>query len=219
MQKQSVLSMILLTAIFALPARSQDYAKFAFEIGGGASPPLNPTAQYIGIGGNFVTGGGYNIDKHNSILAEFMWSGMPTNFDVLRPPTAPYGKINLYTFTANYRYRVDRLGHSPFGVYVIAGGGWYYRHISINQNYVVEDATVCQPIYGWWGYSCGPGNYVYTATLASKGVSAPGVDGGVGFTIRLSDSGFKFYVESRYHYAFSNIPSTLVPVTFGFRFN
>ena len=36
---------------------------------------------------------------------------------------------------------------------------------------------------------------------------------------RLSDSGWKIYVESRYHYAFSNIPSTVIPVTFGLRFN
>ena len=61
--------------------------------------------------------------------------------------------------------------------------------------------------------------FVFTATVASKGISAGGLNGGVGFTIRLSDSGWKFYVESRYHYAFSNIPSTLVPVTFGLRFN
>lgn len=219
MQKNLALSVLLLIASCALPVRSQDYSKFAFDIGGGVSTPLNPTSKYIGINGNFVTGAGYNIDKHNSILGEFMWSGMPTNFDVLRPPTAPFGKINLYTFTANYRAKVDRLGHSPFGVYLIAGGGWYYRHVSIDKNYVVPDATVCQPIYTWWGYSCGPGNYVYTATLASRGVSAPGVDGGGGFTIRLSDSGLFFYIESRYHYAFSNIPSTLVPVTFGFRFH
>jgi hypothetical protein len=39
-------------------------------------------------------------------------------------------------------------------------------------------------------------------------------------TIRLSDTGWKFYVESRYHYAFTQrIATTLIPVTFGFRFN
>lgn len=219
MRMRIAYSILLVASVWTLPGRSQDFSKFAFDIGGGMSTPLNPTAQYIGLGGNFVTGAGYNIDKHNSILGEFMWTGMPTNFDVLRPPTAPFGKINLYTLTANYRFSVNKLGHSPFGVYFIGGGGWYYRHVSINQDYVVPDATVCAPIYDWWGYACGPGNYVYTATLASKGVSAPGVNAGVGFTVRLTDSGLKFYVESRYHYAFSDIPSTFVPVTFGFRFN
>jgi hypothetical protein len=218
-QKRIAFSVILLAAVCTFPVRSQEYSKFAFDIGGGVSTPLNPTAHYVGLGGNFVTGAGYNIDKHNSILGEFMWSGMPPDLSVIQPPNAPYGKINLYSLTANYRFKFDRLGHSPFGVYLIGGGGWYYRHVSINQNYVVQNATVCQPIYDWYGYSCGPGNYVYTATLASKGVSAPGVNGGVGFTIRLGDSGLKFYVESRYHYAFSDIPSKIVPVTFGFRFN
>ena len=47
------------------------------------------------------------------------------------------------------------------------------------------------------------GGLVYTATVAAKGTSAGGFNGGVGFTIRLGEQGWKFYVESRYHYAFS----------------
>jgi hypothetical protein len=33
-------------------------------MGGGLSVPLNPTANYVGIGGSFIGGGGYNIDRH-----------------------------------------------------------------------------------------------------------------------------------------------------------
>ena len=59
-----------------------------------------------------------------------------------------------------------------------------------------------------------------TETIASRGVSAGGVNAGAGFTLRLTDGGWKFYVESKYHYAWSpHIPTTLVPVTIGFRFN
>ena len=209
----------VLALVSILPLFAQDYSKFAFDIGGGVSTPLRPTADYVGVSGEFTTGAGYNIDKHNSILGEFMWVGMPSNIFILQPVNAPFGKINLYTVTANYRYRVDKLGGSPFGVYAIAGGGWYERTMAVDKNYVVPSFTPCQPIYTWWGYACGPGDYVYTATVASKAVSAGGVDAGVGFTIRLSDTGWKFYVESRYNYAFSRIPSTLIPVTFGIRFN
>jgi hypothetical protein len=61
---------------------------------------------------------------------------------------------------------------------------------------------------------------VYTATVAYKGTSAGGLNGGVGFTVRLSDKGWKFYTESRYHYAFHpRIPNTLVLVTFGIAYN
>jgi hypothetical protein len=75
------------------------------------------------------------------------------------------------------------------------------------------------PIYYWWGYGCSTGGVV-SEQIASKGASAGGFNGGGGFTIRLSDTGWKFYVESRYNYAFSNrIPTTFVPVVFGFRYN
>ena len=57
-------------------------------------------------------------------------------------------------------------------------------------------------------------------TVAFKGTSVGGLNGGVGFTINIADSRWKFYSEARYHYAFnSGIPTTLVPVTFGFRLN
>jgi hypothetical protein len=61
---------------------------------------------------------------------------------------------------------------------------------------------------------------VYSQTVAYKGRSAGGLNGGVGFTIRLSDSGWMFYTEARYHYAFTQgIPTTLIPVTMGIRYH
>lgn len=202
-----------------MPLQGQEWGKFAFDIGGGISAPLNPTAQYVGLSGNFVVGAGYNITKHHSIIPEFMWSGLPPNLTVIQPVNAPFGNINLYSLTTNYRFQEDRIGHSPFGVYFIGGGGWYDRYATVSKDYTIPPTAVCQPIYSWWGYGCTTGGFVYTATVAKKGWSMGGVNAGVGFTVRIADSGFKFYVESRYHYAFSEIPTTLIPVTFGFRFN
>ena len=203
-----------------LPLQAEDYSKVNFDIGGGISDPLNPTAKFVGVSGNFVAGAGYNLNKSNSIIGEFMWSGLPTNLTAFHPVNAPFGNVNLYTITANYRHSFDKIGGSPFGVYLIGGGGWYYRYATVDKNFVVPPSTVCQPIYTWWGYGCDPNGFVFTATIAAKGVSSGGVNAGAGFTIRLSDSGWKFYVESRYHYGFSaNIPTTLIPVTFGIRFN
>jgi hypothetical protein len=213
-----LLSTVLLSAAGFLPLHAQDFSKFNFNIGGGITTPLNPTANFVGLSGNFAVGAGYNLDKKNSIIGEFQWNGLPPN-TILHLPNAPFGNINLYSITANYRHHKDRIGHSPFGLYMMAGGGWYYRHTSIDKNYFVEPNTPCLPIYFWWGYGCDTG-FTVTETIASKGNSAGGVNGGVGFTIRLSDSGWKFYTESRYNYAFSNrIATTFIPVTFGFRFN
>jgi hypothetical protein len=220
MPKAIVVAIGLLSTVWSLPATAQMYPKFNFNIGGGVSTPLNPTAQFAGVSGNFVSGAGYNIDKRNSIIGEFMWSGLPPNFFVLHPVDAPFGNINLYSLTANYRYHFDRIAGSRFGLYAIAGGGWYYRRISVDKNFLVPPSTVCDPVYAWWGYGCDPNGFVYTATVAFKGSSAGGVNGGAGFTIRFSDTSWKFYVEGRYHYAWNHrVPSTLAPVTFGIRYN
>jgi hypothetical protein len=213
------ISLGLLGAACMLPLQADDYSKLNFNIGGGVSTPLNPTANFVGVSGNFAAGAGYNLSKSNSIIGEFMWSGLPPSLSVLHPVNAPFGSINLYTLTANYRHSFNHMG-GPFGAYIIGGGGWYYRYTSVDKNYVVPPSTVCQPIWTWWGYGCDPNGFIYTATVAYKGVSSGGVNAGVGFTIRLSDSGWKFYMESRYHYAWSqNVPTTLIPVTFGIRFN
>lgn len=216
--KRSIVYIAAMAASIA-PLHSQASEKFAFDIGGGMTAPLNPTAQYAGVSGNFVVGAGYNITKHHSIIPEFMWAGLPPNLTAIHPVNAPFGTVNQYSLTTNYRLQKERMGKSPFGVYMIAGGGWYYRHASVDRNYTVPPSTVCQPIYTWWGYSCEPTGFVYSVTVASRGVSMGGVNGGAGMTIRLSDTGLKFYVESRYHYAFNRLPTTFIPITFGFRFH
>jgi hypothetical protein len=214
--KNILVSSILLSVAGWAPLHAGDFSKFNFNIGGGITTPINPTANYVGLSGNFAVGAGYNLDKKNSIIGEFQWNGLPPN-TIIHLPLAPFGSMNMYSITTNYRHHIDRLGGSPFGLYVMAGGGWYYRFASIDKTFLVPPGTACAPIYDWWGYGC---EGTVTETLASKGNSAGGVNGGAGFTIRLSDSGWKFYVESRYNYAFSNrIPTTFVPVTFGFRFH
>jgi len=208
---------VLIAAGFA-PVKAQDYSKFAFNIGGGISTPLNPTGAYSGVSGNFVMGAGYNVNKSNAIIGEFMWSGLPSNVFVLQPVDFPHSHINLYSLTVNYRHQFDRINGSPFGVYFMAGGGWYQRHISLDKNYAVPAGTPCTPYWYWYGWNCNGG--VYEQTVASKGVSAGGMNAGLGFTIRLADSNIRFFTEARYHYAFSDrIATTLVPVTFGLRYN
>jgi hypothetical protein len=52
--------------------------------------------------------------------------------------------------------------------------------------------------------------FVVTETIAQKGTNAGGVNA------RFGDSGWEFYAEARYHYAWSPVMSTsFIPVTFG----
>jgi hypothetical protein len=215
MSKKVLFSIVLLCPGWISCLHGQ--SKVTFNVGGGVSTPLNPTGAYTGVSGNFNFGVGYNLDSKNSISGEFLWSGLPPDVFALHPEDSPTGSINLYSMGASYRHHIDSIHHSPLGVYGILGGGWYYRYASIDKNYTVPANTPCSPIYYWWGYSCSGG---YSQTVAYKGASAGGVNGGFGFTLRLADSGWKFYAEARYHYAFtSRVPTTLIPVTLGIRYH
>ena len=131
---------------------------------------------------------GANLLKNHSVEFDFMWSGLS--------PTKSAGNWNLYSLTENYRLRLYRIAHSSFGVYVLAGGGWYYRHASVNG---LEDFSV----------------------VPSRGTGAAGIDGGIGFSIRIiPDSAWSFFMESRYRYAWTpSARTSLIPVSVGFRFN
>jgi len=214
----AVLASLLATAAVAT-ASAEDYRRLVFNVGGGVSNPLGPTSRWAGVSSNINTGVGYAFNDHSSVIGEFMWSGMPPNSPLERDVNGPLARINLFTLTANYRYKIDKLGSRRFGVYVIGGGGWYYRYTTINGGYVVPPATACQPVFTWWGFTCTNAGFVDATSMTYKFLSTGGLNGGAGFTIRFGESNWKFYTETRYHYAFHRIPTSMLLVTAGFRFN
>jgi hypothetical protein len=229
MFRNSVIAIALFGIAVGIPMQAQEATNKAenslvnFHIGGGFGIPLNPTARFAGLSGSFQVGAGYNLTKHNSLVGEFSWMGLPPNRNALLPlrlanPTSSLAgvstSVNLYTLTPEYMYHREGV---RFGYYGIGGGGWYYRHASIKNN-TIAPGTVCVPYWDWWGYVCEGGFVATDNTLATRGISSGGVNAGGGFTIRITDSGLKLYMEARYHYAPSNRISTqAVPVTFGFR--
>ena len=123
-------------------------------------------------------------------------------------------RASLFSLTANYVFQLQR---RTFVTYIIFGGGMYYRRASLSRQVDVGTGTVCGPSFSYWGFGCVSGTVSQDQTLIRAGSTAGGANGGVGFTIRINDEGYKFYVEARYHYAWSkNIPTTLIPVTLGF---
>lgn len=208
--------------VASVPAYAQDYHDFNIHMGGGIGVPLAKTADFAGIGGVFQIGGGPNLNAHSSIVGEFMWQGLPATPSVLAVvnPLVTNGNnvstsTNLYALTANYMYHVSG---NRYGFYLIGGGGWYYRHIALN-NVTVAPGTVCEPALDWLGFTCQAGVVSTSNTVASKGVSSGGVNGGIGVTIKLGSSGLKYFMEARYHYSpqGGRISTQTIPVTFGIR--
>jgi len=215
---------IVLFGVCVIPVQAQNQneeGQFNFTMGGGLSMPLNPTANYVDFSGSFVTGGGLNIDQHNSIVGQFMWAGLPPPsflppaLNTIAQSNGLSSRGNLYNISVDYKYR-SGIGKT-FGFYLLAGGGWYYRHVSVLEGTSIPNDTVCQPIWLWYGFSCSNG-LVNTVGIG-RGTGSFGVNGGVGLTLRISDTHWKFLLESRYNYAATrNITTQVVPVTFGFAY-
>lgn len=200
---------------YGVAAQAQDEeGKFNFGMGGGLTVPVNPIARFAGVGGSFLSSGGYNLDQHSSILGQFMWNGLPPSTGAVAQLAGISKNVNLYSITGDYKYRMG-LGKT-FGAYVIAGAGWYYRNSSISKSTFINTGTVCQPIYPYYGFTCTDG-FVNTVGVTA-GTSSFGGNGGIGLTLKIK-SGWKLFIESRYIYAASRtIATQAAPVIFGFEF-
>ena len=83
-----LLAMMLLALCSACVVRAQD-GRWNFNIGGGIGFPTGDLGTFINDGGNFVVGGGYNVNKWLSTNGEFMWQDLPVNSstkDALQTP-------------------------------------------------------------------------------------------------------------------------------------
>lgn len=213
--------------VWVLPLQAQENESETFRrlnsnVAFTLSPPLGPTASYATALGGVTYGVGYNFSKHHSVLAEVMWNGLSPTSQALAPIRAALqhndlsGHGNLVALTANYRLQLER---KTFGAYFIAGGGVYHREASLSQQVVVGDSVTCTPAWLWWGFTCASGTVTSHQILAGSSSTAPGGNVGVGLTVRIPDSEYKFYIESRYHYATNRgVATHVIPITIGVRF-
>jgi len=218
------ISVVMLICVLPLHGQGEeeDWDRVNSNLAIAISPSLHPTATYAGLGWGTVYGAGYNLSKHHSLIGEIMWTRFYATDKALAPIRTALqtsninGHADLVAFTGNYRLQFEG---KVYGAYLIAGAGWYYRIAALSQRITVGESVRCTPAWIWWGFTCTSGVVTSNQTLASTSSTAPGGNIGVGFTIRAPDSRYKFYVESRYHYAASrSVTTQAIPITIGIRF-
>jgi hypothetical protein len=197
-------------------------SKLNTNLGMTVTAPANQTAQFMSIGWGVVAGAGYNFNNRHAIVGEFMWNRVYASDAALRPlrqavqPNNLNGDGNLFSLTANYRYE---LRGKSVGIYFIGGGGWYHRNASLSKEIITGHNVTCLPAWLWWGFSCTSGSVTSDQTVASFAVSSFGANAGVGFTAKVGEPRYRFYVEARYNYAPTrNIKTQFIPITAGIRF-
>jgi hypothetical protein len=184
--------------------------------------PISQTAQVASIGLGAVVGVGYNLNKQNALIGEFMWNRVSNSHGSLQPlqATEPSvhltGNTDLFTLTGNYRFELrGRL----LGTYLIGGGGWYLRNTSLSAKVTAAADTPCTPVWLWWGFTCSSGMVTASQSLESSNSSELGANLGIGFTVRVGESPYRLYSEARYHYMpHKNINTEFVAATLGIRY-
>ena len=215
-----------LIALGALHAQDEDRfgedSKLNTNLGMTVTAPVGPTARLVDFGWGFAAGAGYNFNNRHALVGEFMWNRIYASDAALRPIRQAFpaqnlnGSINLFSLTANYRYE---LRGKSVGIYFIGGGGWYHRSETLSREVVTGSNTTCLSPWLWWGFSCTSGLVTSNQTIASSAVSSLGGNAGIGFTAKVGEPRYRFYVEVRYNYAPTrNIKTQFIPITAGIRF-
>lgn len=221
-----LVGLVLIMSTCLIPLHAQDQydenshlnTNLAFPI----TVPVGDNANFFKLGTGVVAGAGYNFDRHNAFVGEFMWNWLYPTDQSLAPLrsatqlTGLNGHSNLFTLTANYRLEMQ--GHT-LGAYLIGGGGLYYRNASLNSTVTVPPGTPCLPAWSWWGFPCSGGTVLVSQTRSSFNSAVFGGNAGAGFTIKVGEPRYRLYFEARYHYApSSNFNLRMIPVTTGIRF-
>ena len=196
---------------FAGTAAAQDFSRFAFNVGGGFTEPVGPSARRANTGFNITAGAGLNFAPQFGISAEFGYNRLNLSDGVLSQAGVPGGNAHVYSVTLEPTVHLNP--HGRFGAYILGGGGFYRRTIDFTAP-TVQDLTFFDPFFGF--YNAG---VPATQILASYSQNKGGLNVGAGVEIRVKgDSNAKFFAEARYHYIFTTpVRTTLLPVTFGFR--
>jgi hypothetical protein len=200
-------------------AQGNDNPSFTDSLGLSVSAPLGPISHYASIGLGVNASAGYNFTRRHALEGAFMWNWIYASDSAIQSlqqivqTDNVRGHGNLLVVTANYKYE---LRGKLLGTYIVGGPGWYRRTTSVTKEIPAGTNVPCQPIWVWWGIPCGT---TTTSTTSSSSSSKLGGNIGVGFTIRLSDAPYRWYVESRYHYApTNNIHTQLLTISVGFRY-
>jgi opacity protein-like surface antigen len=231
--KKLLFGAFLITLVAAAPARAQNDNPVKVNIGGGFTTPVSDVSE------RFSTGGGFNIGVifepvPNGVFGmqvEYSYNGLSGEDKYIPLAVTPVSALTgqaLIESHHNMQYIdfngiVQTPGTSLFKPYGIAGGGFYYRSVSLTTP-DVGYTTWCDP---YW-YVCYPTVVELDRVIGDRSSWDPGINLGGGVTIGLGESA-QFYVETRWHYIWGpeftdgagvvqKANGQYFPVTFGFRF-
>lgn len=192
-------------------AAAQSERPVAINIGGGFSPLVGDVSSHLNNGWHMTGGVAYNVNSVFSIGPQFTYNGFGVSQSALKEAGTPGGDSHVWSITAEPRLQL------PFAYklrpYVVGGVGYYRRTVNFTQPALIN-VTFFDPFFGY----IFPGVVGTNQVLKTDSQSGMGGNAGAGFSIKL-EQGTEFFTEARYVYAATgDVPTRMVPLTFGLRF-
>jgi opacity protein-like surface antigen len=192
-----------------------------WNFGGTLGVPIGSAADRVDVGGGFAVGVTLNPSPVGGVQFEYgiNWSSLDT--DALASAGIS-GSALLQYFNLNGVLRPFRTGRT--GLYLVGGGGLYYRSADITQ----FEGTVAAPYCDPWLYFCSVVPVSASSVVAFRDTWDWGLDAGVGLTFAVAPA-VRLYFEVRYHYIFGpsftdstgnerSADGQFLPFTLGVRF-
>jgi opacity protein-like surface antigen len=166
-----------------------------WNVGGMLGVPVGSSSDRTNVGGGFTLGATFNPSHPVGIQFEYgaNWASLKTSSALANAGVSGNGFLQYFDLNAMIR----PLNPGRFSVYLIGGGGLYYRSASVNRVTGVAVAPYCDPYLFFCSATAVPASSV----VGSRHSWDFGLDAGLGLTFGVSPP-VRFYVEARYHYIF-----------------
>jgi hypothetical protein len=227
--RAGILVLGFVAASVPAPAVGQTYEEEAgyfigpliWNFGGTLLVPLGDSEDRADVGGGFAAGLTYKVNPGLGGQFEYgiNWAGLKTS---PRLGADISGNALLQYFNLNAFLRPVRAGR--VGMYLVGGGGLYYRRAEVTRFEGTAIAPYCDP----WLYFCSATPVAVESVLGERSTWDWGLDAGVGFTFAVAPL-VRLYIEARYHYIFGpeftdasgndrTADGQYLPITLGLRF-
>lgn len=203
--------MLVLGLLSSFSLFAQTGSKWNANVGGGVSFGTGDAGDRVDTGWNFSAGGGINFGSHLGLEVDYLFNGADLSNKALQAAGAPGGYAHMWGFSANpiYKFAPGR----KIGAYILGGYGVFTRTINLTRPGFVP-GVICDP----WTFICYSGPVYADLIYRSNSTTKGGWDIGGGITYRLGEGRTEFFTEVRYYDVLTqDVRTTLLPLTFGFR--
>lgn len=194
--------------------KGNEYKKWTFNAGGGASLTNGTTQKFVrGGGGVAALGAARNYSKYFGIRLDFQFDNLPLRTSALQAAQATGANDHIYSLM------LDPIINVPvsknWGGYIVFGPGFYHRSGKLDSSSAIP-GSACNTFFRWWGH-CFNGSLPINGQFLHSSQNEFGYNFGGGITRKIRPN-IELYAEFRYlHGKHDNITTDLRPITIGLR--